>query len=84
MNKYVQKILSEGLGLTGPEFEIEQSHWSLGPKPNDDQRPRVVLVKFLHYTAREKVLAAVKKSKGFEWEECKISIFEDMSREREQ
>jgi hypothetical protein len=41
-----------------------------------------VLVKFLRYTAREKVLAAAKKSRGFEWEDCKLSIFEDMSRER--
>lgn len=84
MNKYVQKILSEGLGLTGLEFEIEQSHRSFGPKPIDDQRSRVMLVKFLRYTTREKVLAAAKKSRGFEWEECRLSIFKDMSREREQ
>lgn len=82
MNEYVQKILSEGLALTGLEFEIERSHRSLGPKPNGDQPPRVVLVKFLRYTAREKVLAAAKKSRGFEWEGCRVSIFEDMSRER--
>lgn len=29
MDEYVQKILSEGLGLAGPEFEIERSHRSL-------------------------------------------------------
>lgn len=64
-NEYVQKSLSEGLALTGPEFEIECSHRSLGPKPNDDQPPRVVLLKFLHYTARENVFAAAKKSRGY-------------------
>lgn len=82
MNEYILKILSEGLRRIGPEFEIERSHWNLGPKPNDDQSPRVILVKFLRFEASEKVLAKAKKNKGLDWEECKLSFFEDMSRER--
>lgn len=82
MNKYVLNILSEGLGLTGPEFEIKCSHRILWTKPSDEQHPQVVLMEFLRYDAREKVLAEAKKNKGLDWEECKLSFFEDMLRKR--
>lgn len=82
LNDYVKKILFEGLGLAGDEFEIERSHRSLGPRPTDDQPPRIILVKFLRYTAREKVLTAAKKQKGIKWENCTLSIYEDMTKER--
>lgn len=82
LSDYVQKILSNGLGLTGGEFEIERCHRSLGPRPSPNRPPRIILVRFLRCTAKEKVLVAAKKKKGVPWEDCKLSFFEDMTKER--
>ena len=82
MNDYIKKILNEGLGLQGDEYEIERSHRSGGPKPGDNQPPRMILVKFLRYTARQKVLTAAKKERGIRWEDSTLSIYEDMTKER--
>lgn len=82
MNDYIKKILNEGLGLRGAEYEIERSHRTGGPKPGDNRPPRGTLVKFLRYTARQKVLAAVKKERGIRWEDCTLSAYEDMTKER--
>lgn len=64
MNDYVKKILGDGLGLQGDEYEIERSHRIGGPRPGDDQPPRMILVRFLRYTARQKVLTTAKKNEG--------------------
>lgn len=82
MNDYVKKILNEGLGLQGDEYEIERSHRSGGPRPGNNNPPRVILVRFLRYTARKKVLMAAKKERGIRWEDCTLSIYEDMTKER--
>uniref|UniRef100_A0AAV2JM17 L1 transposable element RRM domain-containing protein n=1 Tax=Knipowitschia caucasica TaxID=637954 RepID=A0AAV2JM17_KNICA len=79
---YVQKILSDGLELNGGEYEIERCHRSLAPRPDPDKPPRIILVRFLKYIAREKVLAAAKKKKGIQWDGCRLSLFEDMTKER--
>lgn len=60
--KCVCKILSEGLGIDPDgEFEIERAHRALAPRPSADQPTRIVLIKFLLSSAREKVLQAAKK-----------------------
>lgn len=82
MNDYIKKILNEGLGLQGDDYEIERSHRSGGPRPDDNHPPRVILVKFLRYTARQKVLMAAKRKRGIRWEDCTLSIYEDMTKER--
>uniref|UniRef100_A0A8P4G4W4 L1 transposable element RRM domain-containing protein n=1 Tax=Dicentrarchus labrax TaxID=13489 RepID=A0A8P4G4W4_DICLA len=82
MNDYIKKILNEGLGLQGDEYEIERSHRSGGPRTGDDQPPRMILEKFLRYMARQKVLTAAKKERGIRWEDCTPSIYEAMTKER--
>lgn len=77
----VKKILNEGLRLLGDEYEIERSHRSGGPRPGNNYPPRLILVKFLRYTARQKVFKAVKKERGIQWEDCTLSIYEDMTKE---
>uniref|UniRef100_A0A665TMI1 L1 transposable element RRM domain-containing protein n=1 Tax=Echeneis naucrates TaxID=173247 RepID=A0A665TMI1_ECHNA len=64
MNDYIKKILNEGLELQFEEYEIKRSHRSGGPRPGDNQPPRVILVKFLRYVAWQKVTAAAKKERG--------------------
>ena len=55
-------VLSEGLGVDiDGEFEVERAHRSLAPVPNDGQAPRLVLVRFLRQSARDKVVKAVRE-----------------------
>lgn len=82
LSDYVQKILADGLGLSGAEFEIERCHRNLRPRPEPDQPPRIIMIRFLRYTARHKVLTVAKQKKGFTWNDCRLSIYEDMTAER--
>lgn len=82
MSDFVKKILVEGLGLHGDEFEIERCHRSLRTRPDPGQPPWIILVRFLRYSARQKVLAAAKQKKGIIWENCRMSFYEDMTAER--
>uniref|UniRef100_A0A672SW74 L1 transposable element RRM domain-containing protein n=1 Tax=Sinocyclocheilus grahami TaxID=75366 RepID=A0A672SW74_SINGR len=82
MIKCVYKILSEGLGIDpDEEFEIERAHRAFTPRPDADRPPRIVLIKFLCSSAREKVLQAAREKGMIEWDGCRISFFPDMSRE---
>lgn len=78
----VGKILSEGLGINidDKEFEIERAHRSPGSPPNEDQPPRLVMVRFLRSTGRDKVLKAARESGGAGWSGCSISLFPDMTK----
>ncbi|KAE8295974.1 Myosin heavy chain, fast skeletal muscle [Larimichthys crocea] len=81
MEECVKKMLRDCLGLdVEGEFEIEWAHRALAPVPNEDQPPRLVLVRFLCQSAREKVLKAVTK-RGLDWEGVRLSVFPDMLRE---
>lgn len=82
MSDYIKKILCDGLGLDGDKYEIERIHRSGGPRPDDKKPPRLILVKFLRYTARQKVLGAAMKERGLRWEDCTLSIYEDMMKEQ--
>uniref|UniRef100_A0A3Q3WCU9 L1 transposable element RRM domain-containing protein n=1 Tax=Mola mola TaxID=94237 RepID=A0A3Q3WCU9_MOLML len=79
--QYVERILSKGLGLTGSGFEIERAHRSLAPMPNPNEPPRTIMVHFLRSSARDRVLRVVKEKRGIVWEGCKLSFFEDLTRE---
>lgn len=73
MNDYIKKILSDGLGLTGDEYKIERSHRSLRLRRDDNQPPRMILVKFLRYTESSGSCKETSKN---------LSIYEDMTKER--
>ncbi len=82
LERCVKKVLSEGLGIDMEgEFEIERAHRVLAPMPSEDQPPRPVLIRFLRQSAREKVLRAARERRGIEWEDLKLSVFPDMTRE---
>lgn len=79
--QYVESIISEGLGLSGNEFEIECTYRSLAPMPNTNEPPRTIMVPFLCSSARDRVLQVAKEKRGIEWEGCKLSFFEYLTRE---
>lgn len=57
------------------------AHLVLTPRASADQPPRIVLIKFLRSSAREKVLQVAREKGITDWEGCRISFFPDMSRE---
>lgn len=82
LSECVKRILAEGLGIENDgEVEIERAHRQLAPMPNADQPPRPVLIRFLRQSARDKVVNIAKEKRGFVWENCRLSVFPDMSRE---
>lgn len=78
----VEKILTEGLKIVveDGEFEVERAHRSPATRPEEDQPPRVLMIRFLRSTARDKVLKAAKEKRGATWSECRLSFFPDMSK----
>ena len=78
----IEKILSEGLGMDiDSEFEIERAHRSPGFRLEENQPPRLIMIRFLRSSAREKVLKAARKKGGTTWSGCKLSLFPDMTRD---
>lgn len=79
--KHIERIISEGLGLTGNEFEIERAHRSLTPMPNRNELPWTILMHFLWSLAQDKVLQVAKEKHGIKWDGYKLSFFKDLTRE---
>lgn len=81
VDKYVTEILTKALELSGSEFEIERAHRSPVPMPESNEPPRVIHVRFLRSSAREKVLRVAREKRGVDWQGAKLSFFEDVTRE---
>lgn len=82
MTACIEKLLSEGLGMDiHDEFEVERAHHSPGSRPNEGQPPRLVMIRFLRSSARDKVLKVAREKGGAEWNGCKLSLFPDMINE---
>uniref|UniRef100_A0A3Q3MPB5 L1 transposable element RRM domain-containing protein n=1 Tax=Labrus bergylta TaxID=56723 RepID=A0A3Q3MPB5_9LABR len=80
--KCIQSIMSDGFGLElDEEMEIERAHRAPTTRPSEDRPPRLVLIRFLRSSARQKVLQAAKAKRGVMWSGCKVPFFPDMSRE---
>lgn len=75
--------LEEELGIwaDAAEFEIERIHRLLAPIPGPERPPRLVLIRFLRQSVRDKVIIAAKEKQGFLWEGCQLSVFPDMTKE---
>lgn len=57
MLSWVQKILAQGLGVRADaaEFEIERVHQMLTPMLDPEQPPRLVFIRFLRQSAKDKM-----------------------------
>lgn len=75
---FVETLLREGLQLDQAEdFSIERAHRSLGPPPPSGASPRSILVKFLSFKTKEKILRKAWQQRGFTWNENNISLDND-------
>lgn len=82
MAQYVQKLFADAFGCTGAEFEVERAHRVPStPVPDPNKPPRMVLVRFLRSSARDKILQMAREKRGCDWEGARLSIFEDVSKE---
>lgn len=81
VDKYVMEILAKAFELSGSEFEIERAHRSPVPMPEPNEPPRVIHVRFLRSSAREKVLRVARERRGVDWQGSKLSFFEDVTKE---
>ncbi|GAA6110804.1 zinc finger BED domain-containing protein 1-like [Tachysurus ichikawai] len=75
-------MLPKWLDLTAdPHFEIERAHRSLGSAPGANRAPQSVLVCFLRYANKERILQAARKKRNISHEGSQLRFFQDVSAE---
>lgn len=80
--EFISRLLQPVVGKdTFPEpSELDRAHRTLAPKPAAGQRPRAVLVRFLRYQDKERVLRWARLQKDdIKFNSNKILFFPDMS-----
>ena len=79
----VKKIISEALGIELDGSQLQRVHRAPVAIPKEGSRP--IIIRFLSFLERERVLAAAKKTYNNKeevvWKRCKLSFFPDMTRE---
>lgn len=81
----VKTIIYEALGVELDGTQLQRVHRAQIAMPEEGRPPRPIIIRFLSFFERERVLAAAKqKYKNKEdvmWRGCKLSFFPDMTRE---
>lgn len=78
VSDFVVTLLREGLQFDQTEdFAIERAHRSLGPPPPSGASPRSILVKFLSFKTKEKILRKAWQQGGFTWSDKRITLDND-------
>ncbi|KAG1971149.1 LINE-1 type transposase domain-containing protein [Pimephales promelas] len=60
-------------------LEIERAHRSLAPAPGVNDPPRSVLVRFLRFSDRERILHAALKKRQITHDDKQIRFYQDLS-----
>lgn len=66
------------INFTKP-LEIERAHRTSAPKPRPEEPPRAVLVRFLRFQDREKILQLARAKGDITFDGKRVSLFPDMS-----
>lgn len=81
----VRSIIAEALGVELDPVQLQRVHRTPVPMPEDHKPPRPIIMRFLSYLERERVLAAArekyKRKESIIWKGCKLSFFPDMTKE---
>ena len=81
----VRSIIAEALGIELSPVQLQRVHRTPMPIPEDHKPPRPIIMRFLSYLERERVLAAArekyKRKESVIWKGCKLSFFPDMTKE---
>lgn len=85
LDECVRQIISEALGVELDRTQLQRVHRTAGPVPDEDRPPRPIVMRFLSFLERERVLDAArekyKKKEVIVWRGCRLSFFPDMTRE---
>lgn len=79
--RFFTQWIPEVLGIinfTKP-LEIERAHRTSAPKPRPDEPPRAVLIRFLRFQDREKILQLARAKGDITIDGKRVSLFPDMS-----
>lgn len=77
MKTFLEEFFKSVLSLTEPPLGIQRCHRSLGPRPPQSANPRSVLVYFLEYTTKEKVLRSAWGKKELQYDGRRVFFEQD-------
>lgn len=78
--QFLREMIPKWLDLSFDfRLEIERAHRSLAPAPGVNDPPRSVLVRFLRFADRERILQAALKKRQITHESKQIRFFQDLS-----
>lgn len=78
--QFLMEMIPKWLDLSfDPRLEIERAHRSLGPVPGGSDPPRSVLVRFLRYADKERIIQAALKKRYITHEGKQVRFFQDLS-----
>ncbi|KAL0160094.1 hypothetical protein M9458_043819, partial [Cirrhinus mrigala] len=80
MMRYMGDLISTVFDTSGWQMETERAHRVFGPRPNPEDRPRPILVRFLRSGDRDAVLRAAWEKGEIQYEGNRIQIFPDFAR----
>ncbi|MEE6519721.1 hypothetical protein FKM82_017441 [Ascaphus truei] len=62
------------------DLELDRAHRALGPRSDDPNRRRDLIVRFHSYTAKKKVLAACREMDTIAFQDEVLQVFNDLSK----
>ncbi|KAK7907598.1 hypothetical protein WMY93_016210 [Mugilogobius chulae] len=77
MSQFFVDVLRDESFINPPE--LERAHRALRPKPAEQEKPRPVIVCFLRFQDKERVLAISRKKGQLSYDGHKVYIFPDLS-----
>lgn len=85
MEECVRTVIAEALGVELDRAQLQRVHRAPVPMPEEGRPPRPVIMRFLSFLERERVMAAARekyrKKESIIWRGCKLSFFPDMTKE---
>lgn len=80
MIKFMGELISTFVDASEQWIEIERAHRVFGPRPNPEDRPRPIQVRFLKSMDRDSVLRAAREKGEIHFEGRRIQVFPDFAR----
>ena len=74
---FIENFLKSELPLTDTPLNLQRCHRSLGPKPPPSTNPRSIILCFLEYTTKEKILKMAWEKKTIQYQERRVYFDHD-------
>lgn len=81
LQETITAVFRQLVGMDAPaSLEFDRVHCTLGPKPQDPDRPRDVICRLHRYTQKEQILRAAWNTDRIDFDGAELRIFPDVSR----